>query len=145
MEAHASAQGLGEHVVFEGWQPQALLKSYIAAADVCLVPHLKTVHTDATIPHKLFHYMFMQKAVVVTDCRPLKRIVEQENVGRVYPSGDASALAAEVLALAADPEGRRAMGARGREAVLTRYNWDATAQDLERLYRELERQRVGAA
>lgn len=140
LEARAAALGLGEHVTFEGWQPQDRLKSYIAAADICLIPHLKTVHTDATIPHKLFHYMFMGKPMVTTDCRPLERIVVEEQVGRVYASGDVRAFAESVLQLGADPEQRRAMGERGRDAVLTRYNWDATASGLVRLYHELARQ-----
>lgn len=137
LEAHAGSLGLGERVVFEGWQPQARLKSYIAAADVCLIPHLKTVHTDATIPHKLFHYMLMRKPVVTTDCRPLERIVAGERVGRVVPSGDVAAFAEAVLALGADPDERRAMGERGHAAVLARYHWDATVSDLLRLYDEL--------
>ena len=137
LEDRAARLGLGEHITFEGWQPQALMKSYIAAADICLVPHLKTVHTDATIPHKLFHYMFMGKPVVVTDCRPLERIVEGERAGRVYPSGDVAAFARVVVELAAHPEERHAMGTRGHEAVQKRYNWDATAAGLVRLYQDL--------
>lgn len=141
LEARAGALGLGDHIVFEGWQPQARLKSYIAAADVCLIPHLKTAHTDATIPHKLFHYMFMRKPVVATDCRPLERIVAGERVGRVVPSGEAAAFAEAVLALGADPDERRAMGERGHAAVLARYHWDATVTDLLRLYDELPQPR----
>ena len=137
LEAHAAALGLGDRVQFEGWQPQALLKSYIAAADVCLVPHLKTVHTDATIPHKIFHYMFMRKPVVVTDCRPLERIVTEVEAGLVVPSGNAAAFAEAVLQLHADPARRAAMGERGHHAVLDRYHWDATVRDLAAMYDDL--------
>ncbi len=135
--ARATGLGLGGRVRFEGWQPQARLKSYIAAADICLVPHLKTVHTDATIPHKLFHYMFMSRPVIVTNCRPLERIVTVEQSGLVVPSGDAASLAAAALRLGADPEGCAAMGERGRRAVLERYHWEATAAGLVDLYRDL--------
>lgn len=137
LEAHAAALGLGDRVQFEGWQSQALLKSYIAAADVCLVPHLKTVHTDATIPHKLFHYMFMRKPVVVTDCLPLERIVQEADAGLVVLSGDAAATAEAVLRLRADPVRRAEMGERGHRAVLDRYHWDATVRDLTAMYDEL--------
>lgn len=137
LEARAAALGLGAQVQFEGWQPQEKLKSYIAAADLCLVPHLKTVHTDATIPHKLFHYMFMSKPVIVTDCRPLKRIVEDAEAGVVYPSGDADAFAEAVLRLRADPSGRAGMGERGHRAVVERYHWDATVGELIAMYEGL--------
>lgn len=135
--AHAAALGLGEAVQFEGWQPQERIKSYIAGADVGLVPHLKTVHTDATIPHKLFHYMYLEKPVVVSDCRPLERIVRETAAGLVYPAGEAGALAAALIRLAGDPGEAAAMGARGRAAVLDRYHWDATARGLVALYRGL--------
>ena len=137
LEERAVALGLGERVSFEGWQPQARLKSYIAAADVCLVPHLKTVHTDATIPHKLFHYMFMRKPVVVTNCRPLERIVEDAAAGLVYSSGDAEALTEAVLHLHRNPQACAEMGERGHRAVVEQYHWDATVRGLVAMYDNL--------
>ena len=137
LEALADRLGIASHVRFEGWQPQARLKSYILGSDVCLVPHLKTVHTDATIPHKLFHYMYLEKPVIVTDCRPLRRIVDETQAGLVYPSGDAEALSEALLTLAADPEAAYAMARRGRAAVLERYHWEATVQGLVAMYEGL--------
>ncbi len=142
LEARAAARGLGAAVRFEGWQPQLRLKSYIAAADLCLVPHRKTVNTDAGIPHKLFHYLFLSRPVLVTNCRPLERIVEAERVGLVFPSGEAEALAAAALRLAADPSEREAMGARGHRAVLERYHWEATVQGLIGMYGKLRDDRA---
>ena len=137
LEALADRLGIAAHVRFEGWQPQARLKSYILGSDLCLVPHLKTVHTDATIPHKLFHYMYLEKPVIVTDCRPLRRIVDEAQAGLVYPSGDAEALSEALLTLAADPEAAHAMARRGRAAVLERYHWEATVQGLVAMYEGL--------
>ena len=65
--------GVEERVVFAGWQPFEKLPSYIAASDVCIVPHISTGQTEATAPHKLYHYMLMGKPVVVSSCRPLRR------------------------------------------------------------------------
>lgn len=137
LEVLASQEGVAEAVQFEGWQPQPLIRSYTAAADVCLIPHLRTVHTDATIPHKLFHAMATERAVAASDCRPLKRIVGETGAGVVFEAGNAGALAEAVLRLYRDPEARRAMGARGRAAVLARYHWDAVAPRLVELYRTL--------
>lgn len=136
LKARVAALGLGASVRFEGRVPQAAIKSFIAGADVALVPHLKTPHTDNTIPHKIFHAMRLAVPVVVSDCVPLERIVDAERCGRVFRSGDPASFAAAVLAVAGDPD-RSAMGERGREAVLERYNWDATAAPLVDLYREL--------
>lgn len=141
LEAQAAARGLGAAVRFEGWQPQARLKSYLLGSDVGLVPHLKTVHTDATIPHKLFHYMYLERPVVVSDCRPLARIVGETEAGLVYPAGDPEALAAAILRLAADREAAAAMGRRGRAAVQERYHWAHTVQGLVRMYAGLQAER----
>lgn len=127
-----------EHAVrFEGWQPHWRLKSYMLAADVCLVPHRRTPHTDATIPHKLFQYMFCAKPVVVSDCLPLKRIVQETESGLVFQHDDPSSLAQAVIKLAARSDLRESMGARGRAAVVGRYNWRAEATKLGEMYRGL--------
>lgn len=137
LEDLARQLGLQDRVRFEGWKEQSLIPSYIRAADVCLVPHRRTVHTDATLPHKLFHYMYAERPVVVTDCLPLDRIVTAEDCGLVVADQDPAAMAAAILQLVDDPESARAMGARGRTAVEERWNWNATSQDLVEMYRAM--------
>jgi glycosyltransferase involved in cell wall biosynthesis len=137
LEKLVQTEGLDEHVQFEGWRTQADVRSYIEAADVCLVPHRRTAHTDATLPHKLFHYMYASRPVVVTDCSPLDRIVSAEKCGRVVPDGDASAMGGAILEIAGDPVLARRMAERGREAVQRRWNWDATSVEMVAMYRDL--------
>ncbi len=124
-------------IEFTGWQPQELVASYIAAADVGLIPHSKTVHTDNTIPHKLFHYMYAGKPVVATNCAPIERIVEDEGAGLIFRSDDASELSDALIRLGQDANERRGMGERGFSAVSSRLNWDHTAQRLVDLYRDI--------
>lgn len=132
----AARLGVADEVIFEGFQPFRLFPSYIAASQVCLIPHLKNEHTDSTIPHKLFHYMLLARPVLTSDCRPLRRIVEETGCGVVYPSGNPEAFANGVQRLS-DPALRHAMGEAGREAVHDRYNWSRDAETLLGIYREL--------
>lgn len=125
--------GLNERVVFTGWQKPENLPSYIAASDVCLVPHKSTEHTEATVPHKLYHYMVMGKPVVVSSCRPLRRIVEGAECGLVFEAGDARSLASCTLRLK-DPGLRKRLGDAGREAAHGRHSWEATSGRLLGLY-----------
>lgn len=134
LQAQAQALGVAGQVTFTGWQPQPVLKSYIAAADLCLIPHLKTAHTDATIPHKLFHYMYMGKPVVASNCLPIARILKETQAGIVYPSGQPEALQAAILKLMQHRTYWATMGRNGQAAVLQRYNWDVTAKALVNLY-----------
>jgi glycosyltransferase involved in cell wall biosynthesis len=110
---------------------------YVRSATVALVPHHRSAHTDATVPHKLFQYMALGRPVLVSDCVPLERIVTETRAGLVFPSGDADALAARVLEMH-DPERARLMAEAGRAAVLDRWNLEADAAALDGLYRSLD-------
>jgi glycosyltransferase involved in cell wall biosynthesis len=98
------------------------------------VPHRKHAHTDATIPHKLFQYMLASRPVIVSNCRPLARIIRETDAGLVFESGNVSELAIRIAELAANPGLREEMGRRGRAAAATRYNWETEGQKLVALY-----------
>jgi glycosyltransferase involved in cell wall biosynthesis len=126
-------------VVFTDWVDFRLVPSYIALSDVCLVPHHASGHTNTTIPHKIFQYMAMKKPVIVTDCKPLKRIVEECECGLVVPSGDYKEMAEAVIKLYKDSELATKLGANGRNAVEGKYNWENEAKKLCELYERLEK------
>jgi glycosyltransferase involved in cell wall biosynthesis len=128
--------GLEDRVIFEDWRPFAEVPSYIEASHVCLIPHQSTPHTEATSPHKLFQYMLMGKPVVVSSCKPLKRVVDETKSGLVFSAGDSDSLAEAILQLQ-DDQLRSILGQAGKKAVLDRYNWERTAQDLIRLYESI--------
>ena len=125
---------VGDVVDFIGWIDFSLIPSYIAASDVCLVPHHASGHTNTTIPHKLFQYMAKKKPVVVSDCKPLKRIIEECNCGLVFPSGNYEKLAECIIKLYRFKEFANELGKNGRKAVETKYNWKNEAKKLIDLY-----------
>ena len=129
---------VADYISFEGWQPVELLPSYIKASDVCLIPHLKTKHTDNTIPHKLFQYMLLEKPVVATNCNPIKRILEDTNAGIVYSSNNHEELAECLIKFNEHPDLRKEMGAAGKQAVLNKYNWDSAGKNLIALYNKVD-------
>ena len=135
------SQGVQDHVEMMGWQPFHKVPSYIEASHVGLVPHHQNPHTDATIPHKLFQYMLMSKPVVVSSCRPLKRIVEETKSGLVFHSGDPKDLAKQIQILYTDPQLRSDCALHGHEAATHQYNWTKEGAKLTRLYQSLSEQR----
>jgi len=126
------------HISFEGWQPHEKLSSYIKASNLCLIPHLKTVHTDNTIPHKLFQYMIFEKPVIASNCDPIKRILDETKAGIIYDSNNEIDLADKIIELQKDRELQLEMGNKGKEAVLKKYNWKNTSMKLLLLYKKLE-------
>lgn len=126
--------GLTDKVFFEGWQKPESLPSYVNMADVCLIPHLKTVHTDNTIPHKLFHYLLMEKAVVASNCNPMARIIEASDCGLIHKAADAEDLARCIIQLYDDPKLRSRLATNGKKEVMKNYTWKNAADELLRIY-----------
>jgi len=109
---------------------------HIRTANVALIPHHRSPHTDATVPHKLFQYMALGRPVIVSDCAPLERIVTQTGAGLVFSAGDASSLAARAIQLA-DQDALEKAGAAGQAAVADRWNLEAEGRALMALYESL--------
>ena len=128
---------LEETVKFTEWQPFDTIPSYVAASNICLVPHLASVFTDTTIPHKFFQYMTMGKPVIVSSVKPLKRIIEETGAGLVYPSGDADALAQAVITIYKNKDLAEKLGKAGKKAVEQKYNWENESKKLIELYYNL--------
>jgi glycosyltransferase involved in cell wall biosynthesis len=138
----AEQKGIRKYISFEGFQPQDKLPSYIKASTVCLIPHLKTVHTDNTIPHKLFHYMLLGKPVVSSNCNPIIRIVHGANAGVIYQSGNSKDLSEKIVNVAKDQKKIKQMGENGQRAVKEIYNWGNAAKNLIELYGKIEKQDI---
>lgn len=141
LKSQVSEMSLGDSVTFTGWIPKAEAMEYVRAANLALVPHRRSGHTDATVPHKLFQYMALGRPVLVSDCLPLKRIVSQAGAGGVFASGDAEDFARQALALA-DQKVALLAGAAGRRAVLERWNLEAESPELLGLYDRLSTARA---
>ena len=139
LEAQVESLGITDHVFFEGWRPQAEIKSYILASDICFIPWLKCEQTDKTAAHKLFHYMYLKRPVIVTNCTYMQRVVEETDCGIVVPYGNNEALASSIIELHRNPSRRKEMGINGHRAVKERYNWERSVQSLIEMYREMER------
>lgn len=124
---------VSQYIEFTGWKSFELVPSYIFLSDVCLVPHHSNPHTDSTIPHKIFQYMLMRKPVIVSNCKPLARIVNETEAGLVFESGDSNDFAKACMEML-DNERRKWFGENGRKAVLKKYNWEKTGEELVKIY-----------
>jgi len=125
-------------VIFPGYKSQEELYADLSKSDVAIIPHLKTDHTDHTIPHKLFQYMYYQKPVIATNCRPIQRIVEETGAGVIYRHDDPVALAKILQTLETNVDAFKAQYGGGRKWVLEKYNWQHDARNLVCFYKELD-------
>jgi len=137
LEQQAELLGITDHVAFEGWRPQEEIKSYILASDICLIPLVKCEQTDMAAAHKLFHYMYLQRPLIATNCTHMQRMVEATDCGAVVPYGDHEAFASCLIELYKNPARRKQMASNGHQAILGRYNWDHSVRSLVQMYRNM--------
>jgi glycosyltransferase involved in cell wall biosynthesis len=124
-------------VRFLGLLPQREVPALLAEASVGWIPFLATPNNVRSTPNKLLEYMAAGLPVVASDFGFMRDIVCAAGCGLLAPSNDAEAQADAIASLLEDAGEARAMGRRGRRAVLTRYAWASEAGQLVRLYDEL--------
>lgn len=133
LEQLTNSLGLNERVTFAGYQPFSKLPSYIRLCDAGLIPHISTPHIETTMPNKIFQFMMLGKAVVVSSVRPMTRVVEDAKCGRVFEVSNERSLAETIIEMR-DEELRKQLGQNGQSAVKEKYNWQITVQKLLNIY-----------
>ena len=107
-------------------------------ADIGVVPAISTEHQDHTIPHKLFQYLACRLPVIVSDCKPLKRYVEQSNSGLVFKSGDSKDFAYALNKIFTGLEKCSEMSKNAEKFFNLSYNWDVSSKSLVKDYKILK-------
>lgn len=134
------AQNCGvEHMVkLNGYQPFEKFYSYMALADVNLIPHNRNGHTDNTIPHKLYQGMLVGKPVLVSDAPPLKRVVDELQSGLVFEAENERDCAKKIESMFLNPTLTAKLGENGFLSTTKKmHNWEAEGKKLASLYHAL--------
>ena len=109
------------------------MQEYFGQTDVCLIPHVKSDHTDSTIPHKLFQYMYAGKPIIASDCAPIERIVNETGSGLIYKFDDPKEFAEKVSFYV--NQGNNLPPNKGKNAIKVKYNWTVDSEVLSSLYK----------
>lgn len=134
--------GVDSRVIFTGRVPREQTHLYHQALDVFVVPRKDLEVTRAVTPLKPVEAMAASRPVVASDLPALREIVEESVTGRLVKAESPEALAAALKAMI-DDEGRRvtyeaaAMGAAGRQRVLTERTWTRNSRSVVEAYSEL--------
>lgn len=139
-EKELSLQAGWERICFLGWQDRRGVKEALSAARVGLVLLHPLPNYLESYPIKLFEYMSAGLPVIASDFPLWRGIIEEEGCGLLVDPFSPGAIAASIRQILDKPGEAEAMGRRGREAVLQRYNWENESKKLLALYsRILER------
>ena len=116
-----------ENVYFSGHVGNRLVPTYLAAADVLLMPYdtereVTLMDLESTSPLKLFEYLASSRPVVSTDIPAVSRTVEHEHDALLATPNDINELV-ELTARALDDEELIARLSRNAVETAARYSW----------------------
>ncbi|MBI4737954.1 MAG: glycosyltransferase family 4 protein, partial [candidate division NC10 bacterium] len=132
VQAIIAGDSVGARVTFAGLVPQEEAPAYLAACDILVSPHVG--NPDGTpffgSPTKLFEYMAMGKGIVASDLDQIGEVLSHGKTAWLVRPGDPEDLAEGILALARDPDLRRALGEAARDEVVAKHTWTAHVERL---------------
>jgi glycosyltransferase involved in cell wall biosynthesis len=126
----ATTLNVNEYVKFWGWKGQQELLELLSQGDYAIIPHIRSAHTDATIPHKIFQYMYAGIPIISSDCLPLERILKETGTGVCFKDQDAENFAEVFLKLVENSTFLEQSPKSGKEWVMDKYNWEEDAKIL---------------
>lgn len=124
-------------VRFEGWASRSQVAEILSEVRAGLVVLKPVEHEMLTLPIKLFEYMAAGLPVISSDFPLWRTIVEDAGCGLLVNPLENADIARAMRWIVEHPEEAQEMGARGRAAIETRYNWRNEADTLIRFYRSL--------
>jgi len=131
----AVKEKVAEVVDFKGWKNYTEMQKYFGKSDACLIPHVKNDHTDSTIPHKLFQYMYAGKPTIASNCAPIKRIVDETKSGVIYEFDNPTDFALKTAELMNNPQRLSEFIKNGKKVVEEKYNWEIDKLKLQKIYK----------
>ena len=123
-----------DNVTVHGFKHYTQICDLYEAAHVALIPHVKSGHTDNTIPHKIFQYLYAGIPMIVSNCEPLQRIVNETHGGVSYTYNHPDELAEIIADLYNHPDKLKNYIQYGRQAVIDKYNWNVDGAKMVKLY-----------
>jgi glycosyltransferase involved in cell wall biosynthesis len=123
--------GVRDRISFVRRQDHAGVATYLAAADVVVLPTVREEAAPLVVPQA----MAVGVPVVASSIGGVTEVIDQpgEN-GLLVPPGDVQALAHATEMLLSDPEGARRIGGGGRRRVLDEYTVETMAERTLAIY-----------
>lgn len=143
VEALTDSLALRHRVQFTGVVPYVEVPRYVAIADACTAVYDPSRHTALATrgmffdPLKIFEYLACGKPTLMLDTDNMRAIFEQDRHAHLVKTGDVDALAQAIQRLMADEALRARLSEEGQRLVRERYSWQAHADHLGELFREV--------
>lgn len=129
LRARWIAGGLPEaHFLAAGQVPPDQVPRYLAACDVCAMPHPWTEQfAYYTSPIKLFEYMAARRPIVASNLPAFVEVLTDGETALLVPPDDVAAWARAIARLRDDPALRTRLAEQAHTLVHAHYTWEARA------------------
>lgn len=119
------SEGLDDRITFSGrYQPDDTFRNIIGH-DIGILPFDPvTKNILYTSPNKLFDYAMGGLAVASSDLPFMRTIIEQYDIGRVFPRNDSDAIAVSLAEMISDPESLKRNKRNARRMVEQQFFWN---------------------
>ena len=119
-------------------EPFEKVTSIMKSSQINIIPHISNEHTESAVPHKFYQILLSRKPLLVSDCAPMKRIIDVNGVGTYFKADNPEDFAKKVIDIEKDYDKSIKMAEKGfNEAFNGSLNWESTSKDLIKLYHEL--------
>jgi glycosyltransferase involved in cell wall biosynthesis len=127
---------LEDRTTVVGQVPPTAVPSYVHACDVLVAPHVPLPNGVEFFgsPTKLFEYMAAGKAIVASRLGQIGEVLEHGVTGWMVEPGSVDELGEALVAVAADPELRRELGAKARRQASEHHSWQLNARRVINAY-----------
>lgn len=123
-----------DRVSYLGQVSRGQVFDLLAKSKVGVVTYLPAPNHVDSQPNKLFEYMSAGIPVVASNFPLWREIVEENNCGICVDPKDPAAVSAAIENLLKNPSRAMELGANGRSAVISKYNWKTEEKKLLELY-----------
>ncbi len=127
IQDYVKENGLSDHVVFAGWQDNAL--GVLSAMDILIHPS-----TSEGFPAVILEAMAFGKPVVATRVGGARDLIEDGRNGFLVHPESPSGIAEKLKILLQDSEKRTAIGVEGRKTVFSNYRIDRQVARIEEIW-----------
>lgn len=133
LKNHSSQLDCSQQVHFLGQKAFNKINYYIENGNVNIIPHIKNEHTDNTIPHKLFQIMIQKAPLLVSNCKPMERIVTKYNAGYIFNASNPIDLVDKILEIQSNKALVKTRVENACNAVNENLNWEQESKKLVQL------------
>ncbi|MEI8201741.1 MAG: glycosyltransferase family 4 protein [Bacteroidota bacterium] len=134
LEKMAKEHAAWGQVRYVGQVDRAEIAHILSTSSVGMVTLLPALNYIDSLPIKMFEYMAGGVAIIASDFRIWKTIIEKEKCGICVNPMEVQGITQAIQHLISNPEIAKEMGNKGKYASQSKYNWTREKDKLTQLY-----------